>query len=397
MAETPLSPEVRLVFRAADPAATPAELRAVAATLGSDLARWERVMILAERELATAALARGLRGADALLPGPPAEYLRKSAMMSDFRMQRLSTRVQETLRALEARAVPVCLLKGAAVGAYLDPTFRARPMMDVDLLVHPADAARAVEALRDAGWQQTTDPMLQALLADEHHLPPFYDPQFADVRLELHTAILPADHSFGFDAAAMWRDARPAGAPFAAARVPSPAHLLLHTCVHFAWQHTMEFGAWRSFRVLGALAAREDLDWDAFIRLARDTRAATACHWTFRLAVRMGALPVPASVIAALAPPTPERVCKVIERSVIATLAPGEGPTSPSIRLSRLLWRAALRPAWSGHRSPGRWDPEHRWERARGERGDPTLPAKLRRHLAAYRAWWRFLRYTVSR
>lgn len=391
-ARASLSPEARIVFRSADPTGAPAEF----AALAREVRDWTRVARLAEREVATTGLWRGLRHDAAVIPTEVAKHLRKSAMMHELRMQHLSKRVQRTTQLLAERKIPCLLLKGAAVGALVDPTFRARPMSDVDLLVRRADVPPTREAILAAGWLESSDPVMPELFAKHHHLPPFFDPQMQDMRIEVHTAIIPEDHSFAFDESHMWAEASPAPAPFTGAHVPSREHLLLHSCVHFAWQHTMQFGAWRSFRVV-ALITAPAFDWDRFVGVAQAARAQTACYWTLRLAASMCGIAAPPGVLARLAPPTPAWALDALERSFIASIAIGERPASPSVRLTRFLWRAALRPKWSGHHSPGPWDPEQRWERTLGTLSTERLPARFARHLRGYRDWWRFLTETLLR
>ena len=316
-------------------------------------------------------------------------------MVSDLRMQHLARRLQQTIRVLAERGIPVLLLKGAAVGALIDPTFRARPMTDLDLLVHRTDVGPASDAVIASGWPLTSDPVLLELLKDAHHLPHFVDPQMPDVRLELHVSLLPDDQPFAFDESDLWREARPAPAPFSGALVPSPEHLLLHTSLHFAWQHTVSFGAWRTFRVVAAVVRSPDFDWDGFVGAAISAKAATSCYWTLRLAARLSGIVVPPAVLARLAPPTPEWVREALERHFVAAIALGEGPSSPSVRVTRVLWRAALRPRWSGHREPGRSDPEQRWARARGTLSTETFPERVTRHVARYRDWWTFFVRTI--
>lgn len=386
-----LSPELRLVFRSADPDASGPELVGLVAAVSD----WERVFFLADREVAGASMWRALRSAGAELPPAVADALRKRAMISDLAMQHLARRAQETVRLFVERSIPVLLLKGAAVGALADPTFRARPMTDLDLLVHGDDVPRARATVIEAGWPETTDPVLLELLKDAHHLPHFVDPQIPGMRLELHVKLMPHDHPFALSAADLWRDARPAPAPFAGASVPSPEHLLLHGCVHFAWQHTMHFGAWRGFRSIATVVATPAFDWDRFVGEARAAKASTSCYWTLRLASRLGGLRIPSATLDALSPPTAAWLRDALERHFIAGLDPTERAPSPSVKMTRLLWRAALRPHWSGHRDPGRLDPEHRWERARGTRSTETTSARLLRHLRSYHDWWRFVTGTL--
>jgi Uncharacterised nucleotidyltransferase len=386
------SPEAKLVFRTAALQCDGAEYAALVGAVGD----WERCVFLADREMAASSLARAIRESGASPPEAVTDHLRRAMMFGDFRMQLLAHRLRETTRALAEAGVPVMLLKGAAVGALWDPTFRLRPMSDLDILIRREDVAKASSAVRSAGWEQTSDGRLIELLADGHqHLPPFFDARLPGARLEVHVSLFPADHPFALEDAELWRDASPAPAPFTGALVPSAEHLLLHACIHFAWQHALLFGAWRSFRVVAVALGIPGFSWTRFVALARATRAATACYWTLRLAERMCAIPVPASALSALAPPTAELVRNALERHIIASLVPGESPPSPSLGLSRLLWRAALRPRWSGHPRADRFAADERWHRALEGEPPASLADRLRRHAGGVRRWLDFVSHTL--
>jgi len=391
----------RLVFRCADPGAPTEEYAALVAALGDDAARWQHVVVLAGRELAVGALWRSLRPHASTVPPVVVEHLRRGALVEEFRMRHLASRLAQTVAALRTAGVPVLLLKGAAVGALFDPSFASRPMTDLDLLVPAAEVARAQGALRATGWTQTVDPLLLDLLADGHHLPPYLDAQMPGVRLELHTALLPPDTAFGFDAAAFWAEAASTGVPFVGAHVPSHAHQVVHASAHFAWQHAMGFGAWRTLRSVALLLASPSFEWSDLVRLATTSRAATSVYWTLRVGVALAGLQVPAYVLAALAPPTPESLRAALTRHFITSLVPGEGPVSPSARLSWWLWRMALRPHWSGHPVPRRWEADQRWvaayESAQGRDGPVPLASRIARHAGAYRQWWAFASQTLVR
>lgn len=396
---TALSPECRLVFASA---------RLVPdASLVSDLLRgpidWARVVIIAEREKATPVLWRMIEAvsaspADAPVDIPPvaAAHLRRSSMVHDFRMLRLSTRIEKSISALHARGVPVLLLKGAALANSIYGSFTQRPMSDVDILVRTSDAPQAREALIESGWPETTDPLLLSLLSDQHHLPHFVDPEPTGLRVELHTMLLPPDQPFRFSTEQYWASAVPAKAPLGTALVPDPQRLLLHACLHFAWSHTMHFGAWRTFRDVDSLIVAPTFDWDTFVALARDSKGASCCYWTLRLAHRVCDVPVPAEVLRALAPPMGARMSAALERHFVAMIAPGEAPPCPSIKVARLLWLAALQPRWSGFSKAGRFDPEHKWERAHGTASTETLLQRSVRHATGIRHWWNFAWRTLA-
>lgn len=351
-------------------------------------------MAIAERELAMTHLARALHAVDTGVPATILDGTRQRALAIELRMQYLSRRVQHTCDVLASRDIPFMLLKGAAVGALVDPTFCSRPMNDADILVRQEDTARAVEAIEASGWSPTTDQVLRLLLSGAHHLPPFLDQHMPGIRLELHVSHLPAGHPFAFDTTMLWRDARRGGDAFAGALVPSPEHLLLHAAVHFAWQHPLTFGAWRTFRVVALVTGIPGFSWERFAADAVDVRATTASYWTLRLASRLAGIGAPPDVVRRLTPPTPGWALDALERHFIATIAVGETPSSPSVRLDHLLWLAAIRPGWSGHATSRDWDHQNRWGQAYGMASESRWRQALR-HLGGYRRWAAFVTRTL--
>jgi len=165
--------------------------------------------------------------------------------------------------------------------------------------------------------------------------------------------------------------------------------------MHFAWQHPMTFGAWRTFRVVSAVVSMSEFSWDRFVSTALASRASTACFWTLRLATLLSGLDVPADVMQRLMPPTPAWLRGALERHFVATIAVGEMPVSPSVRLDELLWLAAIRPRWSGHARSRHWDHENRWGRAYGVASNETKWGRFVRHLSEYRRWTSFLTGTL--
>jgi hypothetical protein len=385
-----LSPECRLVFRTASVSFAPGDI----AVLAADVRDWARVVALAEREMATSLVTRHLV-ANPRVPDDALDELRRRTVGLDLRMQYLSRKVQRLCAVFAERQIPLMLLKGAAVGALVDPTFLSRPMKDVDILVRREDVGRASDAIVASGWAVSPDDVLRDLLAEAHHLPPFIDLQMPGIRVELHIAHLPAWHPFDFDVDGLWQRAWPAPAPFTGALIPSPNDLLLHASIHFAWQHPMVFGAWRTFRAVSAMHQREGFDWLQFVGAAGAAKAVTACYWTLRLGNRLSGINVPDHVLERLKPPTPEWVLGALERHFISNIALGEMPESPSFALDRALWSAAIRPRWSGHGRPREWDPENKWAQAYGSAATESAVDRIVRHTRTYRRWTDFVTKTL--
>ena len=379
------------MYRTADPLTGPDEY----AALVRQVRDWTRVARLATREVAIPQLWRAISNSEHDAPADVAQYLRSTAVMTDLQMQQLSLRLQSTLRALSDAGIPVMLLKGAALGALRDPSFRSRSMTDVDLLVHEANIARAKTAIISAGWPETKNEVYLALLQDAHHVPPFEDPLLPGLRLELHRHIFPDDHSFAFGEANLWAEARSAPPPFETALVPTDVQMVMHAAVHWAWQHQMAFGTWRTMRSVALIVRTGTFDWDQLASAAVAAKAGTSVYWTLRLLSSLCDVRAPRETMRRLAPPTAEPLRAMVERHVMAGAAPGEWPASPSELVSRTMWRVAMRPKWSGHEQAGRHDPEKRWTKAYGTASTETRWQQLRRHAGMYRDWWQFLRGTL--
>jgi hypothetical protein len=147
--------------------------------------------------------------------------------------------------------------------------------------------------------------------------------------------------------------------------------------------------------VFSIVTAMPDFNWERFADEAIRARAVTASYWTVRLASRLSGLHVPDAVLRKLAPPTPPWLLEALERHFIATVAVGESPSSPSVRLNELLWLTAIRPRWSGHATSRQWDHENLWGQAYGM---PRVSAwqQLVRHVTGYRRWVGFVRRTLA-
>ncbi len=98
------------------------------------------------------------------------------------RVRGLCALIPELASTAQAEAIPIVLLKFAALhaGGYLAEG--SRDAGDVDVLVPARDAQRAAAALSSRGFRATA-----ATLADHHHLPPLRDRQGRIV--ELHTRL----------------------------------------------------------------------------------------------------------------------------------------------------------------------------------------------------------------
>lgn len=352
--ELALSPEARLLFRLAAPAPD----GAARAALLHDPIDWERLTLLAQREKAVGVVAEQLDTRGGQLP-PGSAAIRRVAVLTTFHMLHLEKRLKQTVAALAAEGIEVVLLKGAGLAFTAYRAFADRVMADLDLLVRAPEARRAQTLLASAGWVASAEADGDAFYSGHHHLPPMHDAEAPSAALEVHTELFIAGHPLGLTAAAVWEAARPVRVGGTAAFVPHPHHQLLHSCLHFAWGHGMQAGAWRTFRDVGAIVRTGEVEWDGFVRLAEDTRGQSCCYWTFELGRVLAGIEVPDAVLARLRPPHGRLVHDRIRRHLALTLLPTES-VSPSVRLNRWVWEAAILPGHYGHGATRPWAQEDR-------------------------------------
>ncbi|MEP7384004.1 MAG: nucleotidyltransferase family protein [Gemmatimonadota bacterium] len=389
-----LSPEARLLLLAAGPTSTDAE---VTTLLAANPIVWSELLALAERERATGVLWRRLR-AQATPTPTLSDELRASfervAMIADFTAGYLEQRIGETMAALQARGVDALLLKGAALAASVYRSFAERPMGDVDLVVPGGQAEEAFQIFQTVGWRWDSAEFPRERYRGHHHFPPLLDGRGMDARLELHTELFVEGSPFALDAAQLFRAGREVTIGKGRAIIPSPEHLLLHTCIHYTWSHMMLFGAWRAFRDVMALSDA-GIDWDKFLADAERHRAASSCFWTLRLSERLAGATLPAEVMRRLQRSTSPRLISICERHAAREMFPSPD-RCPSQWLRRRLWELSIRPEASGHGTARPWLLDDMApENVNPDRRQVGM-VRAARHLPRLGAWARYARALIG-
>jgi hypothetical protein len=246
-------------------------------------ADWSRLRELAESRGVGAALAvAARRAAWPAIPADAEAALGRALTAARGRHAFFARELAVVLATLDAAAVPVLVLKGAALAELLYPAPELRPYADLDLLIRRGDLERADGALRAAGW---------ARHADEHSWD--FDAAFdaatvydrpGGARVDLHWALL-TEPRCGWNAVAaegVWEravDVRLAGR---AARTPGREDTLLHAASHLAVHHAFSGLPWLWDLALMLERWGAGLDWAALRARAARWRVRTALAWALR-------------------------------------------------------------------------------------------------------------------
>jgi len=353
MSRVSLSPEARLLLLTAAVSPNDAALRqALMAGIN-----WQELCDLARHEKATSVLVRELGRLGADVSNSSYVELRQFATMSVMHMLQLEQLLYQSIDILAQHQIDAILLKGAGLAYTVYPSFTDRPMGDIDLLVRPQHAERAWSLLQQHGWTPMDGEAERYV--GHHHLAPLFQAS-GRFRLEIHAELLAAEHPFRFSTDRLWQHAQQITVKGRAVTVLDPVHQLWHACVHFAWSHAMEWGSWRTLRDSAAITQPTGFNWTEFVAFARETRAATCCFWTLRVARRVTGAAVPDDVLSSLRPPYPEFIIERLERHFISSLFPSED-RCPSVWLTRRLWEVGVSPRWSRHGAARPWQVSERW------------------------------------
>ncbi len=352
MAPPLLSPEARLLFAATrtDLGAAedrPAKLRG----LIDEGVDWQAVIRLGAREKMLPVFWHGLADVVDRIPVPQADALRGLAAATEFTTATREATLIDALATLESAGCPTILLKGAALGKAIYPSFSLRPMGDLDLLLRKTEVERGWQALRDAGWSLELEEG-RADYGGHHHLPPLVDPVRAGSVVELHHALVPPRAPFDLDEDALWSEASSLAVGSATAWVPSSRWLLLHLCLHFGWSNQLRRGLGRAVRDVSTLLQAKPPDDETFVELARSAGATTVCYWTLRLASSLGGAAVSDGLSSALEPSLPG---PLLDRLHGVYAAAGVNRAFRSVRVGRMWWSLGIRPRASGHGAIRPW------------------------------------------
>ncbi|WP_426194770.1 nucleotidyltransferase domain-containing protein [Massilia sp. DWR3-1-1] len=280
-------------------------LRAPAAVGACSLADWDLILRQALSANLSAGLEAALAGAGLLeqVPAPARRHLDWARRMAERHMRAVRQEVACLAEALDALALPLILLKGAAYVMADAPAARGRLFSDIDILV-PAARIEAVEsALMLHGWVTSNDDAYDQRYYREwmHELPPMHNIR-RQTMLDVHHAILPPTARVHPDSALLRADAVavPCAVNGAAVLTLSPADMVLHSATHLFFDGEFDHGL-RDMVDLDRLLRQFGADpafWDALSARAARLELARPLFYALRYAQWLFDTPVPAAVMA---------------------------------------------------------------------------------------------------
>ncbi|HEV2238684.1 MAG TPA: nucleotidyltransferase family protein, partial [Ktedonobacterales bacterium] len=277
-------PVLRLCARVALAPEQRAALAAAVAPLGPD--DWDLLLRLAQRH-GLAPLAFKHLAESGLLSAAPAAVAGalKAAYVQSLVANRIAwDELAACLAALERAGVAAIPFKGVLLAARCYGVLALRPTADLDLLIQPADLARAEAAIRSTGYEP--QPGWARRLDDE--VLRFRVLQFAKADappIELHLSLvrLPV-YRLGLADAVIWGGARTIEVAGLRARSLDQGDELRYLSAHYVAQHGGERLLWLADIAALVAALPPTWDWEAFIARLAALRMASPALAALRLA-----------------------------------------------------------------------------------------------------------------
>lgn len=197
--------------------------------------RWKAIFELADQHGVQPLLYQSLSGIENEIPPEALRSLKQAFQTNLHKAMLLSRELIRIVASLSAQGIEVLPYKGPAVAEIAYGDLALRQSGDIDLLIRPADFARAREAARNLGYR----PHLKLSPAEERaYLRSGYECSFDGEAgpnlLELQWAIQPRFYAVDFDMTALFE--RAVTVPVAGRPIKTlcPEDLLLVLCVHAA-------------------------------------------------------------------------------------------------------------------------------------------------------------------
>jgi hypothetical protein len=260
-----------------------------------------QLLELANKALVTPAMYRALEASGALadVPDDVAQFMAELTALNDERNARLRHTAADAVKALNGAGIEPTLLKGMAIWASLPPNAQfSRMTSDIDLLVGPEEAQRAVTALQEAGF----DLLARYEGPSTHVVAELGRPTDVGI-IDLHQhppgppGMLAPFNAGGRAPRVEWNGS---------VRVSSPAHQIFLMCLHDQFH---DGGYWRGgfdMRHLQDLADMtrlpQGVDWSALEALMPTRLLRNAVHTELVAAQRLTGAVLPNGISRRLAP-----------------------------------------------------------------------------------------------
>ncbi len=222
-----------------------------------------------------------LAEAESMIPPDAVRKFREKYLANAYRNTVLFHQLTELVARLNNRDIPVILLKGAHLAEFVYKDISLRPMSDLDILVKEEDLHETVQISFSAGYQffydknpekeKTNKNYEYGIMSDFIHFQALIHPE-TKCMLEIHCFITSEDSPFEIPICGLWERAQPATLNSNNIYLLSPEDLIIHLCMHAAYDHLFDFGLGALYDIsLTIKHYGENINWNEIRR--------RSCQW----------------------------------------------------------------------------------------------------------------------
>lgn len=256
--------------------------------------------------------------------------LREAHLESAYKNMLIFRHAGILLSALESEDVPVIGLKGIFLLENIYNNIAARALGDIDIMVKKEDLQVAINILINLGYTMETyfSPVDQN--TDIKHVSPMKNADGLSV--EIHWTILNEEEPFAIDPDGLWDRAVPVNIAGVDVLALSPEDLVLHLCLHFAYQHHLNLGLRGLNDVTEVLQHyNKQLDWARLDVLSQKWGVGRVVWLALSLTVELLGAPVPQDVLNRLEPEKVESWVLPNARSIVLNAREKAAPMTPDL------------------------------------------------------------------
>ena len=230
--------------------------------------------------------------------------------------QYIATAIQNTLLFRELASilsslgnsdVKVVLLKGAALASQIYPSIALRPMVDLDLLVLPADTTQAIDSLRQLGYQEIRQEEQSGFTLQYENEVALRKNAVIPILVEIHWNLFNSPYYQNkLSQEWLWNNTQTIPINDFSARLLQPEIQFLHLCGHLSYHHSgQEVWLWYHDLAEMIMFYGERLNWDELFDFAGKYDLLLSLKANLRILLGIYGPIIPRAVIATLEHTTP--------------------------------------------------------------------------------------------
>ncbi len=234
------------------------------------------------------------------LPPPVEASTKQELLRQTARNMRIYVELENLLRRLAQEHIPVLVLKGAYLAAFVYEDIGLRPMGDIDLLIHAEDVEKIVHLLDNYGFHPERPFWPEADGELHYHAPPMLK---NGLHVELHWTLTNPSNPVFINPGDLWARAQQTNLQEIETWALGLSDLILHLAVHAAYGHQFN-GQFRSLVDIAEVLAKfgDHLDWEAVAQICLDWQAERGTYLTLRLVAELFRADVPKDILNKIKP-----------------------------------------------------------------------------------------------